>query len=178
VTTYAFSLDPNALINVTPIATVGGAPWTSSSTVVPTNVPVVITAVSEIVGFGEFVGWFQAGLGLSASPTLNAPATSDIQAVAFYKLASPSNLGAITGTVQEDTDGGIFQITNALVSAQPGGDATWNPDGTYAIANLEPGPVEVFASARHTTQPHGTVTVVAGQTITYDIVLTRLGTRF
>jgi len=174
VTTYAFSVDKNAPISgQTPIASVDGVPWTSTSTVVPTNAAAVIVAKPEIAGFGQFVGWFQDSNGVISGATLSAPADSDIQAIAYYKL-----LGTISGTVQEDTDGGMFGLDGASVSAEPGGAVKSGAGGAYVLTGLQPGTVELSASAPNCTVFHTTLTVVAGQTLTQDIVLTRKGTKF
>jgi hypothetical protein len=71
--TFAFSVDLNQWLTQTPVATVNGAPWTSPSSIVPTTGNVVITAKPQIAGYGEFIGWFQAGSGLNPSPTLTRP---------------------------------------------------------------------------------------------------------
>ncbi len=174
VTTYAFSADENAPIaGQTPIASVNGVPWTSTSTVVPTNAAAVIVAKPEIAGFGQFIGWFQDSNGVISGATLAAPADSDIQAIAYYKL-----LGTISGTVQEDTDGGMFGLDGAFVSAEPGGVVKSGAGGTYVLTGLQPGTVELSASAPNCTVFRTTLTVVAGQTLTQDIVLTQKGTRF
>jgi len=168
--TYAFSVDLNEWLPQTPIGTVNGAPWTSPSTIVPTTGAVVITAKPQIAGYGEFIGWFQAGSGLNPSPTLTAAAGSDIQAVAFYQ-----HVGAITGTIQEDTYGGMFDLSGAVITATPGGTTESNR-GTYLLSGLRPGPVELSAVYTHARQFNANLTVIADQTITKDIVLTRLGT--
>jgi hypothetical protein len=168
--TFAFSVDLNQWFSQTPVDTVNGAPWDSPSTVVPTTGNVVITAKPQIAGYGEFIGWFQAGSGLNPSPTLTVAAGSDIQAIAFYQ-----HVGAITGTIQEDTDGGMFDLSGAVITATPGGQTKSNR-GTYVLSGLRPGPVQLSAVFPHATQFNANLTVVADQTITQDIVLTRLGT--
>lgn len=172
--TYAFSLDKNGLMTgQTPIGSVNGAPWTSQSTEVPTNASKeVIIAKPMIAGFGNFVSWFQVGGAAISGSTLTAPKGSDIHAVAFYKLP-PS--GTITGTVQEDTEGGMFGLAGATIVAQPGGSTKSGAGGAYVLT-LPPGPVELTASAPNCTQFHANLTVVVGEIITQDIVLTRLRT--
>ena len=130
----------------------------------------------------DFFGWLTLGppAEMSSSATLGGTGGvgmgQSVMALAFYN-APPANLGTISGTVSEDTEGGIFLLGGATVSAVPGGVTKSNPDGTYVLTNLTPGPVAITVAHPVTTEARGTITVIAGQTITEDFVLTRIPTR-
>ena len=111
---------------------------------------------------------------MNTSSTLAVAKGQSVLALAFYQ-APPSNLGTITGTVSEDTEGGMFLLGGATVSAVPGGVTKSGSDGTY-ILNLLPGSVTITVTHPLTTTWKTTVTVIAGQSVTEDFVVTKLGT--
>jgi Carboxypeptidase regulatory-like domain len=111
----------------------------------------------------------------STSPTLEVGAGQSLSAFAFYDVPTG---GTVTGTVFEDTEGGMFELAGAKILAEPGGRVTESSDdGTYTLMNLPPGEITITASSIVTSSEARTVTIITGQTITEDFVLERHGTK-
>lgn len=124
----------------------------------------------------DFVGWANLGppATMSLSPVLSVNKGQSVSALAFYQ--SPTNLGTISGRVFEDTEGGMFELGGAFITALPGGHTQSGVGGVYAL-DLKPGVVQITVTHAITTSAHTTLTIVAGQTLTQDFVLVRLGTK-
>jgi hypothetical protein len=94
VSTYAFSLNDDAVISDTPIASVtpagtwSGAPSRTVSTTTSPN-PVVITARPLITGSGLFHNWLQFGSGSVSGSTLTVPSRGASLAIAFFGIPVP-----------------------------------------------------------------------------------------
>jgi hypothetical protein len=142
-----------------------------------TSADEVITALPTATPSGvDFVGWVNLGPPgqTISSPNLRVGKDQSVRALAFYQTP-PSNLGfgTIAGTVMLDSEGSLSPGAAALVSASPGGTAKPGPDdGSYILTNLRPGLVQLTVGRLPlTTIDHATVTVVAGQTITQNFVV-------